>query len=91
MIQELLVVLACSEAQGCSNTINAYYSTHPRMKQTMANHKQRAKDAIGPTLLIVSPIVYLLGSDKATFTLNQYFGLQVSKKETAMIYFRINF
>lgn len=91
MIQELLVMAACLEGKGCSQTTTAYYISNPNTKQMIQRANTRVKEAVGPeTLAISSPLIFAVRGT-GTFKLTNYWSLQLSTKDSNMVIVRVNF
>lgn len=91
MIQEFLVILACSQNAGCSQTTSSYYQTHPAVKQSIQTASDTTKKAVGPEVVAISPAILLMGTGKGTFSVNKYISIQITTKDTKMILFKVTF
>ena len=91
MIQEFLVILACTQNAGCSQTTTSYYQAHPEIKQMAKSANNKVEQAIGPEIVFLSPALILAGTGKGTFNVNKYLSVQISGKAEKMILFKLTF
>lgn len=91
MIQELLVMLACAQNSGCTETTNAYYATNPAVKERIKHGERKVKTLAGPTAVALSPIVIFTVKKQATINLNKYFSLQIDRKQDSIILLKFSF
>lgn len=90
MIQEFLVLLACTQNLGCSQTTNTYFQAHPEFKQMARNADKEAKKLIAPEVVLLSPLAIYAVRGKGSFRVNKYFSLEL-KQDSKMIQFNVSF
>lgn len=91
MIQEFLVVLACSQGSGCPQTTDAYYSSHPEIKQLARNVDTKAKQIVGPEVVLLSPAVLLLARQRGTVNITKYISAQIQSNGDKLLIFHLSF
>ncbi len=91
MIQELLVVISCLKAQGCAQTSQAYYATHPQFNQFIRDNRDKVKHYIGPEVVAVAPIIILQASGQATFHISKHLSLQLDNNHNKSFIFHFSF
>jgi hypothetical protein len=90
-LEELLVVFACLNSTGCKETSNAYYSTHPELKQLVKKHEIKVRKLFGPYVIeTAGPLLYVVSGGTGTVRLSQQFSVQISK-ENFVLSFRKDF
>lgn len=88
MIQELLVLMACTQSAGCSQTTSAYYTSNPETYSQVKKHTSRLKAFVGPEVVASTPILVFPITHKATFKITNHISLQTSHDKTLLF---INF
>jgi len=91
MIQEFLVILACAQNQGCSPTSSAYYSTNPAFQRNVRHQANVIKEAAGPTVVALSPLIIFPVKKQAAIPLTKYFSLVVSERGGSSVMIRFSF
>lgn len=91
MIQELLVIIACTQNSGCSPTTSAYYSEHPVIKQNIRNSTNTIKTLVGPTAVSLSPFVLFAVKQKATINITKYVSLQIDGNRDKLILLQFSY
>lgn len=90
MIQEFLVLLACTNT-GCPQTTAAYYQSHPELKEATKHVESKAKNIVGPEIILVSPIALYAAKGEGTFHITKYISLVLSTKSHNMVVFKTDF
>ncbi len=88
---ELLVILACSYSQGCSQTTSAYFISHPYSERVLKRAGAKAQDLVGPAVVAASPAAFFAATGSGTFKVTNKISLQLSTEGSNMIIFRTNF
>ena len=87
MLPEALVIFACLNSTGCSETSAHYFNTHPEARKVIKNGEEKIKYYVGPTLITtVGPFIYAAAGGTGTVRLNRYFSLQISKNQNTISY-----
>lgn len=87
MLLETLVIFACVNGTGCTETSSQYYNTHPEIKEMVKANEEKVKEFIGPTMLAVfSPIAVAATGGTSTFRLSKNFNLQLSVNSQKLTY-----
>ena len=88
MIAEGLVIYACLNHAGCTETSNLYYSQHPELRQMVEYNEKRIKRYVGPIVIeTFGPVLFVAAGGQGTIKINRYFSLQFSR-ENGMLSFR---
>ena len=82
MITEALVILACTNNQGCSQAESAYLQSHPEIKRFARHEENQIKDMGGTTAVILSPIATAVFKRSANIPITRYLSLQVSDRDS---------
>lgn len=91
MLEVLLVLLACTQGKGCSQTTNAYYSDHPEVKRLIKEQEQQVKRIVGPEAVAVSPAFILMVRGKGSVHITGPFNLEIPDRDTMLITFKLGF
>lgn len=85
MIAEALVIFACVNNTGCTETSNQYFRQNPDLKQIIDKDTQELKDYIGPKFVDnVGPFLFIAAGGSGTIKLNKYFSLQASQSSATL-------
>lgn len=78
-MQELLVIFACLNSHGCSETSKTYYGYHPELHEFIAYSERRVKKYLSPTLLEnVGPFVFMAAGGTGNFKITENISLQIN-------------
>lgn len=81
MLPEALVILACLEGKGCTETSQHYYNTHPEIKIVVENGKKTIERYTGETFIqITGPLIFAAAGGTGTIRLSKHFSLQVNRE-----------
>lgn len=83
---ELLVILACTQGQGCSQSASAYYSSAPQVKAMANHHTAKFKEMVGPEIVAFYPLILLVGRGRATINLDKNYSLQLSNRDNSALF-----
>jgi hypothetical protein len=79
-MQELLVIFACLNSTGCSQTSNAYYHYHPEMRKMVEYNEQQLRNFVGPTVVEYSaPFLFVAAGGTGNFKIHGGFSFQVKQ------------
>ena len=85
MVQELLVVLACLNSKGCSETSGHYYNTHPEVKELVKEGKDSINAVLGRKFVdIVGPFILVTAGGSGTIRISKGLSLQGNKEKTVL-------
>ena len=91
-MQELLVVFACLNSTGCSETSNAYYQAHPEFQEMLRVNERRLKNFVGPTIVESSaPFLFVAAGGTGNFKLYGDFSLQIHQYKNTLLLFNKGF
>ena len=87
MLSEALVIFACINSTGCSETSSHYYNTHPEVREIVQKHEKLAEKYIGPVVIqTVGPILYIASGGTGTIRLSRNWSLQLSRGNGTLAY-----
>lgn len=87
MLPEALVIFACLNSTGCSETSSHYFNTHPDMKEMVKKHERKVEEYVGPYVIAtVGPVLHIASGGTGTVRLNRQFSLQVGIKKTTLMF-----
>jgi len=90
MIAEALVIFACVNNTGCTETSNQYFLENPQVKQIIDKDAQEAKELVGPKIVdAVGPFLFVAAGGTGTIKLSEHFSLQANQT-SATLSFRWN-
>ncbi len=88
---EILVLFACWNNTGCSETSSQYYSSHPEFREFVKDKENRIKEAAGPLITeYAAPILWAAAGQEATTRLSTRFYLTF-RLEHQVLMFRQEF
>lgn len=91
-MQELLVIFACLNSTGCSETSNAYYKSHPELEEMVHQTERKLKNYVGPIIVeSAAPIFFVAQGGTGNFKLYGNFSLQIHKYQDTMLIFSKGF
>jgi hypothetical protein len=84
---ELLVLFACLNNTGCSETSSQYYSQHPEFQEFVKTQENNIKQAVGPIITQYGfPIMYAAAGKEATIRLSKTFYFTGSIQKQAVLF-----
>lgn len=84
---ELLVIFACLNNTGCSETSSQYYSQNPTFQEFVRREETRIKEVLGPTVIqYYAPIIGLALGREATARLSSRFYLTFKSEHSVLIF-----
>ncbi len=91
MLPELLVIFACVNSTGCSETSSAYYNIHPEIQQmveeTGEHIRIRAEKYVGPIVIqTVGPMIYAAAGGTGTIRFSKNISVQGNKKDLKLTF-----
>lgn len=87
MLSEALVIFACVNSTGCSETSSLYFSQNPEIKKAIDLKANQAKKYIGPKLVdTVGPLMYYISGGTGNINLHKHFNLQISKERGILVF-----
>jgi hypothetical protein len=87
MIAEALVIFACVNSTGCTETSNQYFYEHPTLKHNLDNDAKELREYIGPQFVdTVGPVLFVFAGGTGTVHLHDHLDLRV-KKDSAILSF----
>lgn len=90
-LEEALVIFACMNGTGCTETSNQYFVVHPEVKQYIDREGQDLRKLFGPNLVdTAGPMLFVIAGGTGTIKLTKYFSLQANK-QSGIISFRKDF
>jgi len=91
VLPEALVIFACINNTGCTETSNQYFIYRPDVKRYIDHTGETARQFIGPKIVdTVGPALFVVAGGRGTIKLSQYWSLQFSKQD-GIISFRVDF
>lgn len=87
MLPEALVIFACVNSTGCSQTSSHYFNTHPDVRESIKKHERIVQEFIGPYVIqTAGPLIYVVAGGTGTVRLNKYFNLQLSTQKSTLMF-----
>lgn len=87
MLSEALVIFACINSTGCSETSSHYYNTHPEIREIVQKHEKLAEKYIGPVVIqTVGPVLYIASGGTGTIRLSRNWSLQLNQEKGTLAY-----
>jgi hypothetical protein len=87
MIAEALVIFACVNSTGCTETSNQYFLENPELKRNLDKDAQDIRVWIGPKLVDnLGPVLFVFAGGTGTIHVHEHIELQV-KKDRAILSF----
>lgn len=91
-MMEFLVLVACLNGKGCSETSNAYYKAHPELQEMVHQNEKKIKDFCGPIIVeSAAPIAFVAAGGTGNFKLYGNFSLEVKQYTQPMLVFSKGF
>lgn len=87
MLPEALVVFACLNSTGCSETSSHYYNTHPDVRELVERNEKKIEKFIGPQIIATfGPMIYVAAGGTGTVRLNKFFSLQINHEKGTLVF-----
>jgi hypothetical protein len=84
-VEELLVIFACLNSTGCTETSGHYYNTHPQVQEIVKKSEKMVKHYVGPRVIeSVGPVLMVAAGGSGTIRLNRNFSLQGNKNNVTL-------
>ena len=91
MLAEALVLFACVNNTGCTETSNQYFVAYPEMKKYFDHTAETARQYVGPQIVDnVGPVLFVVAGGKGTVKLSHYWSLQFGRDQ-GILSFRMDF
>ena len=79
-MEEFLVIFACLNSTGCSETSHHYYSTHPQVQEAVKRGERIAKKYIGPVIIeTVGPTLLFVAGGTGHVRLHSNISLKINQ------------
>lgn len=73
---ELLVMFACLNRTGCSETSSQYYVQHPEFQEFVRTQENRIRESVGPIVVqYAAPVMWAAAGQEATTRISTRFYL----------------
>ena len=90
MLPEMLVMFACANNTGCTETSDQYFALHPESKQILLDEAYQIRKMVGPKVVdTVGPFLVFATGGHGTVNLGHHLSLQFSQSD-ATISFRLD-
>lgn len=87
LLEEALVIFACLNSSGCSETSNQYFALHPEVKRTIEKKGQDVRRMIGPQIVdSTGPMVFFIAGGTGVIHLTRRLNLQMNKQSGMIIF-----
>lgn len=87
MLAEALVIFACVNNTGCSDTSNLYFGQNPQVKSIIDKDAKEARDFIGPkTVDIIGPFLFLAAGGNGVIKIDKNFSVNANKSGGVIIF-----
>lgn len=81
-MQEMLVIFACLNNYGCSETSSTYYHFHPELREVVEYNERKIRNYIGPKIMDnVAPFVFAAAGGTGSVKLSEYIRFEMQKTE----------
>lgn len=88
---EMLVLFACLNNTGCTETSSLYYEQNPDLKELVYKYEDKVKAAAGPLVVqYVAPLTWVATGHDATARLSTHFFI-TCKKDANIVQFKYDF
>lgn len=85
MIQELLLIFACVDSKGCSETTQAYINYNKDIVNSIENTAKVVKNTIpGPITRVLLPMYNVYTAKAVIFSVNQYTIVGISNENISI-------
>jgi hypothetical protein len=80
MLPEALVIFACLNSTGCTETSRHYYNTHPQIQVIAKKTVKIAKQYVGTVVIdTVGPVLFAAAGGTGTIRLGKHLSLQLNR------------
>ena len=87
MLAEALVIFACVNNTGCSDTSNLYFGQNPEVKTMIDQKLTQARDFVGPKVVdVVGPLLFLAAGGVGVIKLNEDFSVNGNKNGLTIVF-----
>lgn len=87
MLAEALVLFACVNNTGCSDTSNLYFGQNPQVKRLIDQDLSQAREFVGPKVVdVIGPFLFLAAGGVGVIKLNQSFSVNGNKTGATLIF-----
>lgn len=87
MLAEALVIFACVNSSGCTETSTQYFNTHPEIKEVIMHHEKKVEKILGPTFIqAFGPMIFAAAGGTGAIRLSKHFNLQISPKQSTLVF-----
>lgn len=88
MIEALILTICLQGQGGCTQSLEAYYKSHPELDVIVKRVEKKAKDLAGERVVAaVLPMAAFMVSNEASFRLNSYWAIRLNKNNDIGISF----
>lgn len=85
MLSEALVIFACINSTGCTETSNLYFHQHPDVKKLIDTNAESARQYIGPRIVdTAAPMLFVIAGGTGVVHLQKHFDLRISKDSSTL-------
>lgn len=82
---ELLVILACTQGSGCSNTATAYYYSNPNLIELVKTKQAKVTQTLGAYAPYITPMIVFY-KNKGEIYLSKSYHLEYNKDESKVLF-----
>lgn len=87
LIEEALVIFACLNNYGCTETSNRYFEIHPEVKVYVDRKAKQAREYIGPNLVdTLGPALFVVGGGTGIIHVHEHINLQLNKQSGTLVF-----
>lgn len=89
-MQEMLVIFACMNNHGCSETSSTYYHFHPELREVVEYSERKIRSYVNPFIMDnVAPFAFAAAGGTGSVKISANFRLEIRKTEgTKLVYSR---
>lgn len=85
MLPEALVIFACVNSTGCSQTADLYFSQHQELKHEIEEDAKAAREYVGPKIVdTVGPMLVFVAGGTGTIHLHNHLDLRIQKDNSVL-------
>lgn len=82
---EFLVIFACLNSTGCTETSSHYYNTHPHIKAFVEKNERLAREYVGSVVIdTYGPVLAIAAGGIGTIRLSKNFSLQGNRERVTI-------
>jgi len=91
-MMEFLVLVACMNGKGCSQTSNAYYKAHPELQEMVRKNEEKIKDYCGPIIVeAAAPVAFVAAGGTGNFKIYKNLSLEVKQFVNPTLVYSVGF